>query len=570
MVLPGLAGRTADSSQESFMHLPLPLRAVAIAGALVLAASPVRAQEGTWALTNARIETVTRGVIESGTIVIRDGLIEAVGTNVRIPADARVLDLSNRTVYPGLIDLTSTLGLPAAPQQTGGRGAAAQQQGEQAEFTGLDARRMVAAELRVPENDVRSARDQGITTVLVSPGRGAFRGQSALIPLRDGFDTRMVLRSPVAMHMGFEGVRGSYPATLLGVQAQQRQSLHDARRHGLIRDAYDRGARGMARPDNDPDLDALVPVVRGVMPVFWAASAENEIRRAVNIAREFDLRLTVVGATEGFRALDALRHARNTVVTLDFPRSTQVTGWSYRGSLRRSLTDSAATDSAVQRLLEGNAAALHRAGIRFALASGSLNGADFMRNVRKAIAAGLPPDVALQALTIRPAEIAGVGDRLGSIEAGKIANLVVTEHALLSDSARIRMVFVDGERYETSPAARPRARAAAADGQAEERVAQVGGTWALTVSTPQGASPATLTVRQSGSSLEGSMGTEFGTVPVTGGAISGSTMQWSITLDIGGQATTINFRGDVDGNSMSGTGTLGQMGNITFTGTRQP
>lgn len=560
------------------MHLPLPLRTAAIAGAVALAASPAQAQEGTWALTNARIETVTRGVIERGTIVIRDGLIEAVGTNVRVPADARVLDLSNRTVYPGLIDLTATLGLPTPPAPTGGRFgamAAAQQAGQQqSEFNGLDPRRQVARELRIADSDLRAVRDHGITTVLVAPARGTFRGQSALVPLRDGFEQRMILRSPVAMHMGFEGTPGRYPGTLLGVQAYQRQTLHDARRHGLIRDAYDRGARGMARPEHDPDLDALVPVVRGEMPVFFAASTENEIRRAVRMAREFDLPLTVVGATEGFRAIDALRQARSAVVTLDFPRSTSVTGWAYRASLRRSISDSASADSAVQRMVEGNAAALHAAGIRVALASGSLGPTEFLANVRKAVSAGLPAEAALEALTIRPAEIAGVADRLGSIEGGKIANLVVAEGALLSDSARVQMVFVDGVRYETSPAERQRGRGGAAGAaraaEGESPAAQVGGTWSLTINSPQGASSATLNVQQSGGALEGTMASEFGTVTVDDGTVQGNTARWSVTLAIGGETMTITFSGDVAGNRMTGTGSLGELGSITFTGTRQP
>ncbi len=556
------------------MHLPMPLRGAALAGVVALAAYPARAQEGTWALTNARIETVTRGVIESGTIVIRDGLIDAVGTNLRIPADARVLDLANRTVYPGFIDLTATLGLPTPPATTDGRFAAGAQQGgqqQQSEFNGLDPRRQVARELRITDNDVRGARAQGIAAVLISPARGTFRGQSALVPLRDGFDQRMIVRSPVAMHMGFEGTPGRYPATLLGVQAYQRQALHDARRHGLIRDAYDRGARGMARPEHDPDMDALVPVVRGEMPVFFAASAENEIRRAVRMAREFDLALTVVGATEGFRAIDALRQARNAVVTVDFPSSTSVTGWTYRASLRRSLADSASADSAVQRMVEGNAAALHAAGIRFALASGSLNPADFLANVRKAVAAGLPSDVALQALTIRPAEIAGVGDRLGSIEAGKIANLVVSDGALLTDSARVRMVFVDGVRYDNTPADRPRTREGTApEAGAEARTAQVSGTWSLMINSPQGASAATLTLQESAGSLHGTMDSEFGSVPVDNGTVRGNTAQWSVALAVGGQTMTIAFSGNVDGDSMSGTGSLGELGSITFTGTRQP
>ena len=261
-------------------------------------------------------------------------------------------------------------------------------------------------------------------------------------------------------------------------------------------------------------------------------------------------------------------------MSLDFPRSTEVTGWSYRSSQRHALDDSAATDSAVRRKLEANAAALHSAGIRFALSSGGLRANEFLGNIRKAIAAGLPRDVALQALTIRPAEIAGVGAQLGSIEVGKIANLVVAERDILGDSAKVRMVFVDGVRYEVIPPAPSERRRGGATrgGEREEsgETARVAGTWDLTVTTQQGENRATMTVTQSGGTLEGTMNTEMGTVQVTDGRVTGQSVTFSVTVPISGQTTIVVFRGTVEGNRMRGTADLGAMGSASFTGERQP
>jgi imidazolonepropionase-like amidohydrolase len=542
------------------------------------------AQDATWALTNARIETVTRGVIERGTIVIRDGLVEAVGADVRPPADARIVDLAGRRVFPGLIDLSSTLGLASAPAGGGGQGGApggATQAGAASvRNVGLEPGRVIADELRPSASDIRTARDAGITSVLVAPSRGAFRGLSALVPLRDESAAQYVVKSPVALHMGFQGAQGSgfggrYPATLLGVIAYERQSLYDARHHALLQERYRAGARGAARPSYNADLDALVPVVRGTLPAFFAADRENDIRRAVRIGDEFDLKLTIVGATEGFRAIEALKRADGVVVSVDFPKSTDVTGWSYRSSQRHALNDSAATDSAVRRTLEANAATLNGAGIRFALSSGGLRAGEFLGNVRKTIAAGLPRDVALQALTARAAEIAGVGAQLGSIEPGKIANLVVAERDILGDSANVRMVFVDGIRYEVIPPApgeRRRGNAGARGGEREEsgEMARAAGTWDLTVTTPQGENRASMTVTQSGATLEGTVTTEMGTVQVTDGRVTGQRVTFTVAVPISGQTTTIVFQGTVDGNRMSGTADLGAMGSATFTGERRP
>ena len=541
---------------------------------LALAAGPVAAQDGPWALTNARILTVTRGVIERGTIVIRDGLIAAVGADVTAPADARVLDLAGRTVSPAFIDLTSSLGLAAAAPAVAGRPAAAggppaaAATGTEPANVGLEPQRLVADEIRPSATDVRTARDAGFGAVLVAPNRGAFRGLSALVPLRDSVASRNVLRSPVALHMGYQGTMGRYPGTLMGVIAYERQAFHDARRLGLLQERYRASPRGMERPAYDARLSALVPVVRGELPVLFAASNENEIRRALAMGREFELRLTVVGATEAFRAVDALTASRRpVVVSVDFPRAPEVTGWSFRAGQRLPLNDSAAADSAVRRVVEANAATLNGAGIRVALASGgSLRGAEIITNVRKAIAAGLPRDVALEALTIRPAEIAGVADQLGSVEVGKIANLVVTEGEPLTDSAKVRAVFVDGVRYEVVAAAAGRGRGGPGGGSAT----QLAGTWTVTVNSPQGTQTMTMTVTPEGPGFSGTMASEMGTLPIADGQVSGTSVSWAVTIPAGGQSLTVTFRGELEGNRLRGTAELGAYGSAPFTAEKNP
>jgi hypothetical protein len=393
-----------------------------------------------------------------------------------------------------------------------------------------------------------------------------------MIPRRDESSSRYVVKAPVALHMGYQGVAGRYPGTLLGVIAYERQQFYDAQRHGILMDRYKAGQRGVPRPSYDADLDALVPVVRGQMPAFFAASNENEIRRAIDIAKEFDLKLTIVGATEGFRALDVLKGARPVVVSVDFPQAVEVTGWAYRGAQRRELNDSATRDAAIRKILEANAATLNRAGVRFALAPGALKPNDFIANVHKAIAAGLPREVAVEALTIRAAEIAGVADQLGSIEQGKIADLVVSDGPPLADNARIRTVFVDGIDYDVAPpapAGRNAQRAGSGRGAGGE-MAQVAGTWTLTVNGPQGAVTSTLTMTQTGDALDGQMISQFGNAAISDGRVNGRTVSWIASFQISGERTTVNFEGEVDGNRMTGRARTGESGTMTFTAERKP
>jgi imidazolonepropionase-like amidohydrolase len=445
--------------------LVLPVATLALTHSAASAQSQSRDNlTGVWALTNARIETVTKGTIERGTVVIRDGVIEAVGATVTVPADARVVDLSGKTIAPAFIDLTSSLGLRAPAQAAGfgGRGGAPAPvllPGQEPEVTteervvGLEPDRVVAEELNVNPTDARTERDQGIGAVLVAPSRGLFRGLSAMVPMRDDTASRWIVKTPVALHVGYQTVPGDYPSNLLGVIAYQRQAFYDAQRHALLMDRYKANPRGMPRTAHNAELEALVPVVKGELPVFIAANNENEMLRALALAKEFNIKVTLVGAVEGFRTISALKTARPPIVTVDFPTPPQTTGWQYQYATRRDPMDSASVSSTVLKEVEGNAAALNNAGIKFALASGGLAANTFMDNVRKAIAAGLPRQVALEALTIRAAEAAGVDAQLGSIEAGKIANLVVVNGEPLAASARLESVYVDGLQYDVVPSA---------------------------------------------------------------------------------------------------------------------
>jgi len=554
------------------MRLSPAARVLSLAAILPLSLAPriAVAQSDTWALTNARIQTVTKGVIEKGTIIVRKGLIEAVGPNLTIPLDARVIDLAGKTVSPGLIDLTSSLGIAAPPAPTGGNfggggGGAQTQSGPR----GIEAERDAARDLKVTPADVKPIRDAGVTAVLVAPARGLFRGTSALVPLRDSVDATAVVRDPVAMHFGYQGVQGDYPATLLGVITYQRQALYDAQRQALLLDRFKTNPRGMVRPENDARVDALVPVVKGELPAFIEANNENEIRRAIRLTKEFNLKSAVVGATEGWLALDALA-GRPVIVSMNFPQPTQVTGWSYRTSIRHTPNDSAAAARQVQKLVEGNAAALNKAGVRFAIASGGSR--EFVPNIRKAIAAGLPANVALEAVTIRAAELAGAGEVLGSIEAGKIANLVVTNGDVLSDSAKVSTVFVDGIRYEGAPATPARASNGAGNnpGGGGAPPAQVGGTWAMTLNSPQGPLDITMTMSQTGTTVTGSMTSMMGTQTIDEGQVNGRNVSWSMTMQVGGQSITIQYRGQVEGTRMTGSAELGSFGSATFTAEKKP
>jgi imidazolonepropionase-like amidohydrolase len=521
----------------------------------------------TYAITNARIFTVSGSVIERGTIVIRNGLIAALGANVSAPPDARVIDGTGLMVYPGLIDSYTDLALPEAspsPSPGGGGGGGAflllqQQQQRPAagpnstQPVGLQPEVMVEDVIRPGGSEIEASRAIGITTALTLPRSGIWMGQSALINLSGETPQQMMVRSPVAMHVGFTPLRGTYPGSLMGVFATLRQMMLDAQRYRDSLQIYERTPRGTRRPETDRSLAALVPVVDGRMPVVMLANTEREIGRALDLASEFKLKLIIAGGRESERLAERLAKQNVPVLlSLNLPRRTTAAMPEADPEPMRTLRDRVEAQQTAGKLA--------RAGVRFAFQSGSLtNMSDLMVNAQRAIENGLQPTDALRAFTIWPAEILGVKDQLGSIEAGKIANLTVTRGDLFSRASSVAHVFIDGRPVDLRPSA-------TVGGPARNNVA---GTWSVHVNLGQGDRAITLTLQQEGERLTGSIAGPLGAGEISNASVSsGGEVRFAATVNVEGQTREATFIGRFANNEIRGGVTLEGSDPGTFRATR--
>ena len=273
-----------------------------------------------YAVTNAKIVTVSGATIERGTVVIRNGLIESVAADAKVPADAQVFDGTGLTVYPGFVDSMSSLGLAARPTPTpggpggGGGGAAAaaaaaaQAQPSNSNFpAGLRPEEMTIEEIRAGEAQFEAVRNAGFTTALSTGRTGIFTGQSALINLAGENVSDMTVRAPVAMHIAFATIPGRYPGSLLGTFSALRQMFNDAKRHDELLKMYAADPKGMKRPAADKSLEALIPVVNGQIPVVFVANRENEITRALDLAKEYNLKAIIAGGQESANFTERLK-----------------------------------------------------------------------------------------------------------------------------------------------------------------------------------------------------------------------------------------------------------------------
>ena len=550
-----------------------------LAGAIVVGATfvvPLAAQKNapaTYAITNARIIPVSGPVIDKGTIVVRGGVIAAVGATVGAPADARLIDGSGLSIYPGLIDAYGTLGqvAAAAPVNGGGGrgaggGAAAAAPARLSNYgAGLQPELSVVDELAPTESGFDAAHAAGITTALTGVGAGIFRGQSAVINLIGDDASVMIVKAGVSQNIGFArgggGGRGGYPGSLMGVFAALRQELLDAQHYRDVKTAYDKNPRGMARPDFDPSLDALQPVINGTQPVIMFANSEREIIRALDLAREFKLRAMIAGGTEAYKVTARLK-AENVPVllSLNFPRrgvAGAAGGGGFGGGGGRGGGAASPDDPEPMTMLRARVQApktpnmLAAAGVKFAFESG----ADFtnmIANMRKAIAAGLPAEQALRAFTLAPAELFGVSDRLGTIEVGKIANLTITKGELSDSTGHVTQLFIDGRPVTV---AEPTATAAggAGGGRGNRPGVDATGRWTVSLLLDGLERTVRLTFQQDGDQLSGVIEGDLGANQVLNGSIGrDGTFYFTATVSLKNGTEEAEFSGTFDRDGIHG------------------
>lgn len=403
-----------------------------LAFGILLLPGALCAQNHAVALRGARLLTITQGEIDNGVIVFENGLITAVGADVSIPSGARVVDVPGKTIMPGMIDGYTNLGLADYPSY-----------GEDDD----EATNPVTPQMRVvdglnPGNRfLPMAARSGITAALCAPAEGnLITGQSALIHAVGSTVDEMVIGAPTGVHVTLGeppklryGPKNTAPMTRMGSAALFRQTFIQAQEYAAKVARHERKQAARAEdedddatpPARDLKLEALQPVLRGERPLIVSADRYDDIQTALRIADEFKVPMVLNRGAESHRVAGMLADRGMPVV------------WGPAGASYREL-----------EAMRGNAqtpAILARAGVVFAFQTGGVENVDgLLRQARVAVTAGLPREEALKALTLNPARIFGVADRVGSLEVGKAADLVVFSGDPVHELSSVERVFIEG------------------------------------------------------------------------------------------------------------------------------
>jgi hypothetical protein len=539
---------------------------------LLAFAPQMRAQGGEpqyFAIRGAKIVPVSGPPLENATVVMAHGVITAIGKDVTIPPDAWIIEGKGLTVYPGLFDSFTDVGLPSAAPAPGG---ATESGGRRTAPTGEVSRgpedrpgttpwRSAADEVSLSDKRIESWRNSGFTTVVSAPKGGMLPGQAAVLDLAGDRASELVVKTPVAFPVSLQpsGGFGNFPGSLMGALAYVHQVWIDTYWSAVAQAMYEKNPRGLARPRYDRTEAVLGEAVEEHMLVLIPANNSVQLRRALELVDRWQLDHgdhvdgVIYGGQMGYDVageIGARKQKIPVLVNLKWPEAEKDADPDEKPSLRTlRFRDKAASSPA----------ALAKAGVPFAFYSGGITAPkDILKAAKKSLDAGLAPDAALRALTLSPAEIYRVDDRMGSIENGKIANLVVTDGDLFDEKTKIKMVFVDGKRFEPREPEKPK----------DPPKGNITGKWKLTYTTPEGPEESTADLEMaSDGTLSGTLSSKRGTGNIISGYLSADKFSFTINIPIEGNPTDIVFTGTFDGSSLKGS--IDAMGyNIEFTGTK--
>jgi imidazolonepropionase-like amidohydrolase len=387
---------------------------------------------GTFAIKGAKIVTVSGETIENGTVVIKDGKILSVGATVAIPGDAQVIDGKGLSVFPGMIDAATTLGLVEIALS-------ADPTVDVAESGDMNANAKAIVGINPHTSHVNVARVNGITTVLSSPTGGTISGQTAVVNLWGSTQAEMAIVPLHSLAINFPRIStfagfGGGPQLDYNEAVKQRDKrlddlkkvFRDAAEYARIKDAYEKD-KTLFKPATNTKMEAMIPYIRGEKPIMFTAERERDIRGVAKFVEEMKVKGVIVGGQDAWKAADVLKKNNISVI--------------FTNIYSLPVQD----DDAFDYLFEAPSK-MQKAGIKFCISTGN-DGAevrDLPYHAGLASAYGLSQADALKSVTINAAEILGVSDKIGSIEVGKLANIVIADGDMLEPRTNIKYLFING------------------------------------------------------------------------------------------------------------------------------
>lgn len=533
----------------------------------------------TFALQNVIIVQAPGKVIEGGTIVVKDGLIQAVGKNVTIPFDAKKIKTDSMYVYAGFIDGASHVGIPKVEKkEEGGRRNRSEikNPGNPSNSkAGIQPERQVRDVLNAGEKSIGDMRKLGFTTAHVVPDGKMLPGKGAIVMLAGESVNDMILMENTAMFAQFKGAGGVYPNTVIGVMSKFRDLYKQAEQSKAHEVAFMKSPSGIKRPTSDPVMEAFYPVIDGKQAIFMKASSMKDLSRAMVLQKELGYELVLTEVKQGWNYADQMK-ASKVFLSLDLPKKPKEDKKEEEEEEKEKTMEEKEKDAMEKRRaermkeFEKQAMMMASKGINFGFSTLDAKAKDVRANLTRMIEAGLTKDQALAALTTQPAKMLGIDKVTGTVEKGKIANLVVTDAPYFDKESNVRYVLVDGHLFEYEAKAKKKKKKSNDDEELVEN-ANVAGVWTYEMTIPGQELEGTFTFKVDEDEVTGTMSDPQGEEDdeeLADVVLTGDEMTFSITVDQGGGSMTIEFTLEFDGEAYEGTFSVGDFGTFDVEGVR--
>lgn len=546
---------------------------------------------GCIALQNATIVTAPGAAPYKGNVIIRDGLITDVKAGSTIPPDAYILQADSLFVYPAFIDAFSYTGVknPESDEtrQNRSRPDVDEEGNPSLDDAGITPFQTVRASLDAKDKSITDWRQQGFAIAHVVPYGQMIPGMGSVIILNGEDADEMLWKENTSMYSQWSGARGAYPQTLIGVFAKWRELYQNASQLVSHQAIYDSGESFVARPQYNRAHEALIPVVKKEMPVYFRAQEAKNISRALALQEDLGMDMVIADATEAWYFKDKLKSgAIPLVLSIKLPedktektkkdndknsaspdsvKTTDTTEIAIVDPEKEAFEKRRAESLAEHRQQAGNMA---KEGIPFCFGTMSARTGDFMKNIRLMIENGLDSVQALTALTTQPAKLLGIDKYCGTITPGKMANIMVCTEPLFSEDNSIRYMMVEGALYQYEVKEKKK-------GDSKEtlsRISLVEGTWAYLIDSPDQVREGTFTFKKSGEEVVGTITgqdmTDGGNDTLDDIVIDGKAIAFTFDIELGGQMIELEFDLEVDGDAMDGSVSVGEFGSFKVTGQR--
>ncbi len=536
----------------------------------------------TYALTNATIVQAPGRKIEAATIVIKNGLIQSVGKGISIPPEAIIIKADSLFIYAGFIDGLSRTGVNKAKDDAN-KDRPKDPGNPTPERAGITPQYDVRPFLNPADKSMEEMRGVGFTAAHVVPYGGMLPGNGSVILLGGSSADAMIVSNKNSFYSELTPAERAYPATVMGVMAKYRDLYRQATLTKNYQGLYASNRSGLERPTSDRILEAFYPVIDKRQPVFFKAEKVLELQRILILQKELGFTLTLINLKEGWDMIPKVKASNAQVfLSLELPEEKKdekkaddkKKDEAKKEEIKKEEKPKTANELEKEVLEKrradfiakyvGQAATYQKAGVKFGFSALTVKSKDIPANLRRMIAAGLSEDAALASLTTIPAEIFGLSDRLGSIDNGKIANLVISDKPYFNEKAKVRYVFVDGVLYKQEVTEEKKA-----DPNAK---VEIEGTWSVTTEIPQGKSETSLVIKKEGTTYSAKISGGQLPQPVDASSVvlEGNVLKIAYTATINGQTMDVKMEVTIDGNTFKGKTSVAAFGSFPVEGKKEP